>query len=455
MNLGKESEIVEFKESTSEKNEACDSISAILNKKAKGTIYFGVKNNGDVIGQLIGADTERSLSDCISQNIEPRIFPSIESFLLEDNKLVAIDDSDRIELEKLSKKSYQGVIKVSFQGDQIPYSSRGRFYKRVSDQDQKVTTIELRKMLLLGKYDPILEAESDNQELTFNAFTTRLISHNISYTSPEIMEKNLNFYNTDGKHNLFSLLLSDQCPFSIKVVHFKGIDKTSVPQINELGRRSLIDSTTGVIEFCKSLNETRTNPVGMKRETTQLFDDIAFREAWLNAVLHTNWLELIPPAVYFFNDRVEIISHGGLPYDLSEEEFFSNTSDPVNPALFNIFNKIGLGDQTGHGVSKIVNKYGRQAFNITEKFITVTLKYNFTPLFAYSSTNFNNLSPIQKKVLNAVITNPYISLPEISGSINESYGSVIKAMSKLKELKLLTRKGTKKNGIWVVLRDEE
>ena len=54
MNIGKENEIIEFKKTTAEIKEGLQSISAILNKHQKGYLYFGVRDNGDVIGQDIG-----------------------------------------------------------------------------------------------------------------------------------------------------------------------------------------------------------------------------------------------------------------------------------------------------------------------------------------------------------------------------------------------------------------
>ncbi len=50
-----ESETVELKKSTSELKEALISISAILNKHGSGEIYFGVKNDGIVVGQEVFA----------------------------------------------------------------------------------------------------------------------------------------------------------------------------------------------------------------------------------------------------------------------------------------------------------------------------------------------------------------------------------------------------------------
>lgn len=50
MNLGSESETVEFKKSTGEHKEALQAMSAMLNKHGHGMLYFGVKDDGTVIG---------------------------------------------------------------------------------------------------------------------------------------------------------------------------------------------------------------------------------------------------------------------------------------------------------------------------------------------------------------------------------------------------------------------
>lgn len=46
MNLGMETETVEYKKSTGEMREGMESIASILNKHGHGTLYFGVRNDG-------------------------------------------------------------------------------------------------------------------------------------------------------------------------------------------------------------------------------------------------------------------------------------------------------------------------------------------------------------------------------------------------------------------------
>lgn len=74
----RESETIELKKSTSELKEALISISAILNKHNHGEIYFGIQNNGVVIGQDISSKTLRDISKAISEDIEPKIYPTIQ-----------------------------------------------------------------------------------------------------------------------------------------------------------------------------------------------------------------------------------------------------------------------------------------------------------------------------------------------------------------------------------------
>ena len=60
-----ENENTELKKSTGELKEGIISIAAILNKHGKGELYFGVKNDGTLIGQDIGEKTLRDISQAI------------------------------------------------------------------------------------------------------------------------------------------------------------------------------------------------------------------------------------------------------------------------------------------------------------------------------------------------------------------------------------------------------
>lgn len=127
MNLGNESETVEFKKSTSELKEGVASVAAMLNKHGHGTLYFGVRDNGDVIGQQIGKSTLRDISQSIGNEIKPAIHPIVE------------------QLETEGGASY---IRVDFHGNEPPYACRGIYRIRVADEDVIMADDELRRIVL-------------------------------------------------------------------------------------------------------------------------------------------------------------------------------------------------------------------------------------------------------------------------------------------------------------------
>ena len=51
--FGKETETLEFKKSTGELKKAVISIASILNKSGKGEVYFGIRNDGTVLGRRL------------------------------------------------------------------------------------------------------------------------------------------------------------------------------------------------------------------------------------------------------------------------------------------------------------------------------------------------------------------------------------------------------------------
>ena len=125
----KESETLELKRSTSELKEGIISIVAILNKHQGGRLYFGIRNNGEVIDQTIGQETLRDVSKAIASHIEPRIYPKVTHETTEGKSCIMVD----------------------FQGTDAPYYAHGRAYIRTGDEDRQLSAKELEN-LILKKY---------------------------------------------------------------------------------------------------------------------------------------------------------------------------------------------------------------------------------------------------------------------------------------------------------------
>ena len=219
MNLGMESETIEFKKSTSELEKGVISLSAMLNKHCEGTVYFGVSNNGEIIGQKeINDNTLRDISRKVAEGINPQIIPTISIEFIDEKK----------------------VIKVSVKGDNVPYAAFGKYYIRVSDEDKQISPENLKKLIYsYGDADLIIKEPSTKTDLSFRLLKN-LYSINGYTINDEQFEKNTIFYTIDGRYNYMAELLADENNVSIKVVTFAGIDKSIMLKRTEYGYKNII-----------------------------------------------------------------------------------------------------------------------------------------------------------------------------------------------------------------------
>lgn len=70
--------------------------------------------------------------------------------------------------------------------------------------------------------------------------------------------------------------------------------------------------------------------------------------------MHNDWNNAIAPSVYLFDDRIEIVTYGGLLFALSKEGFYHGTSMPVNKSLLTVFmaaQYANNAEQSGHSVT--------------------------------------------------------------------------------------------------------
>ena len=218
---------------------------------------------------------------------------------------------------------------------------------------------------------------------------------------------------------------------------------------NEYGYKCLITAMLQANNYINSLNETRVNlESGIERKEMSLFDTHAFEEAWTNACLHNKWISNVPPAIYIFDDRLEIISTGGLPFDYSVDNFYKGISHPVNPGLQRIMGQLGLVEQTGHGNLTIIANYGKEAFDIEDNYITVTIPFSFVPTM--KKVDESGLLPHHVKILNSIKNHPNFSIKEISIEVGLGTTRVGEIIKELKEMGKIARIGGNKGGYWTI-----
>lgn len=433
MNFGKEDEGLEFKESLGELDAGLKSLCAMLNKNGEGRLLFGVSDDGEALLTLVpGKNTKSRISQRIAEICEPSFLHSEQEIPLEDGEHV--------------------VIEVRAKGYDRPYNVGGRYYIRNGARDDRADNSLVRSMLLSGKADLLASLSSDDQSLTFEYLRKVLAARDVHFENDPSFFKSHALMGSDGCFNMVAFLLSDQNSFPLKAVVINGVKKGDISSIRCYEEGSLLKGIDKILAYVESLNENKVDMSRGARLETSLFYFEAFREAFINAVVHNSWAQLVPPSVYVYDDRIEVESYGDLPFGLTRKLFFEGRSQPVNPSLFMMFLLAGYSEQSGRGVPYISKRYGEEAFSFANNMVKVTIPFAFTPDAVLGrkqrESDLNNLSPNQQKVRDYLLEHPLASLQEAADYAGISLTSAKNISNKLQEMGLLSRIGSKRDGRW-------
>ncbi len=420
---------------------------AFLNTEG-GTIYVGVEDNGNVIG----IDNVDKAMLYIADSITDRILPNPQEFVetkavLEQGKMIIV-----VEVKKGNNLYYIKKFGRSASGCYVRIGTSARSMTEEQIEKAYIKTLNIPKITMVDK-------RSRRQDLTFNEFKSIITFKGIHYSDTSF-EINFNLRNSNNEYNLMAFLLSDQNDTSIKVCKFDGLTKVEFLSRKEFAEGCILRQMEEAYAYANNvINLIQTDVSGGKnRVDTPLIDPNSLKEAWYNAVCHNLWVEGIPPAIYGFEDRVEIISHGTLREDLTLDEFYNGISKPINKEFAEIFLKLNYMEQSGKGISTIISKYGKDVFHFGSSFIECILPFNIVDKEKYykligKNSTINStikLNETHKKIINMIKNNSEITVMEIASALNKTESNIKKAIKYLKENGIVERIGSRKDGCWKV-----
>ena len=445
----KEDQHTEFKEKASS-GTIINEIVAFLNT-CDGSIYVGVRDDGTIVGVSDIDKTSLNISNIIADQIEPspRGLVSIETPVMEGRRIVRID-----------VKKGEGLYYIKKYG----MSSAGCF-ERIGTSSRGMTTKQIKEKYVASLNIPertMVEIPCNRGNLSFSKFKVYLSAKGVHYNE-DFFEDAFHLKTSEGKYNLLADLLADENMTSIKVATFKGNNKVDFLKRNEYGFTCILYAMDQVRDYCLALNDTYIDVSHFDRKEKKMFDEDAFREAWINAVVHNKWVDGIPPAVYWYDDRLEVVSYGRIPEGMTKAEFLAGKSNPVNNELMQIFLQCHIVEQTGHGVPKIVEKYGPESYDFGTFMITVTIPFDKNDISDTGKKNATvnvgvnvganvgvKLTKTEQNVLKEIEINQFIGAEEISNKIKVTKRTVERSLKSLKEKDLLMRVGPDKGGHWEI-----
>ena len=374
----KESKNLEFKESTGQLDRSMETLCAFLNGDG-GIVLYGVKDNGNVVGQEVSDSTKRTIAEAINR---------IEPFVSLEINYVRIPNSDKFVI----------IVDAEKQRFMRPFAYKGRAYLRIESTTTVMPQEQYNHLLMQrgGKYgwEAMVNPDLKISDLDENAIlgavregirNGRLPEVTIREEIPTILRKfgllrdgNLN----NAAAVLFGLDFYDYPQCLLRMARFKGITKEEFidNQRAEGNIYTLLDAAMAF--FFKHLSLSgKIN--GLYREEELSIPYKALRECCINSLCHRSYhYPGSSVSIAIYDDRVEITNTGTFPADLPVERLMQeHDSKPQNPIIANVLYKSKILESWGRGIGTMVDECKRVGlpapeFKTDGNFVTVVFKYN-------------------------------------------------------------------------------
>jgi ATP-dependent DNA helicase RecG len=134
--------------------------------------------------------------------------------------------------------------------------------------------------------------------------------------------------------------------------------------VNEFYRKPLLETFEEVELLFRARVEEEEIQIGLFRVPIPNFDRRAFREAFVNALVHRDYSALGAVHVRLDDDGLSISNPGGFVEGVNLDNLLVADPRSRNPLLADIIKRIGLAERTGRGIDRIFEgmlRYGRTA----------------------------------------------------------------------------------------------
>lgn len=394
----KESKTLEYKQDIS--NSFLKTVSAYANF-GTGVIQFGIADDGTICGIENPEQTCLDIENKINDSILPK--PDY-SFNIKNNVITLIVE----------------------EGHYKPYLYKGKAYRRSDTATIEVDNIELKRLTLEGSNLYFEQLPIKEKDLTFHILENELKEKLGIQSLTDDMLRTFGFFTKNKEFNNVAAIFSDENSFpGIDAARF-GNSISEIMDRETFSHISILSQYKKITEFFRRYYQYEKIE-GFERIKIELIPEDAFREAIANALVHRTWDMSSYIKVEMYPDRIEVLSPGGLPNDLSKDEYLNGTiSNLRNPVIGNMFFRLHYIEMFGTGIRRIKECYSsyseKPSFEIYDNSIKVLL-----PVISRG----NIVTTDEKKILD-IMGNMILSCSEISDKLGWDKNKALREINKLK-----------------------
>ena len=469
-----ESKNVEYKVTLPDKSEKyMKTIVAFANTQG-GKLIVGID---DKTHEIVGVENEilfqvmDGIANAVSDSCMPQIIPDIEPQTV-DGKTVIV-----VSVEAGKNRPYYLKSKGKENGTYIRVAgtSRQAFPEKIRELEMEGARISWDELTCVGYSVSDEATERLCQDIENFRKKAGMTEHSVK------KEQLINWKilkQSEGQvmaTNAYALLTSDYFPFSkTQCAVFKGTDRAVFLDKREF-TGPIYAQIESAVDFVLRNIRLGARIDGLVRKEKYELPLEAIREMIINAHCHRNLLDESCIQVAVYDDRLEVTSPGGLYNGLTYEEVMNGHSKIRNKAIANIFSQMGLVEAWGSGIKRILNaakEYGllEPKFQEFDNMFRVELFRDSLPMTlenknigetsekhrrsigeASEKQETVDFNSTQLEILKLLMENNRLSAVKLAEKIGVASRNIENNIKKLKELDILVRHGSPKNGYWEVI----
>lgn len=442
----KENQFAEFKNSFNDA--VIETLVAFANTKG-GKVYIGLDDHGIPSANFtLGKESLQQYLNEIKNKTQPSIIPDTE-------------------IKQIQGKE---ILELSIQEYPVkPVSCKGRYYKRISNANHQLTTIEIATMSMQSlhlSWDAYTVTGATFESLSLskiNKFVKRINfsgRFQLSGSSLENLTKLKLVQNTQITNAAVLLFSKKETSYNVHLGRFKT---PSLIIDDKMLRGTLFEVVEEVMKYFFAQLKVAFEIKNNNTQRTEIFEYPipALRELLLNALLHRDYLSPVDVQIKIFDQQISFYNPGKLFGNISIEDLLTNSyqSQTRNKLLAEAFYLTGDIEKYGSGFHRIKEEITHYP---TMKFTYQEMGDGFLATLSYQTQKTNSLKSSEKssekgseksseKIITFIKENPSVTIQEMANMLNLTTRSVEKQLDKLKKTAQLKRTGPAKGGYWEIL----
>lgn len=348
----------QFKENVNNAESLAAEMAAFSNSNG-GYVVIGINDAGHIVGLDAGNINRLNqlISNAAANNVRNPISPKTE--------IITIDGKNVIVVEVL-----EGLDKPYWDNQGAVWIKNGADKRKVTSKEEMRRIFQSVDLIHADEIPVNRTAMSDIDFEFLKDFYRKEFEIDIDTAEIPIKQllNNANLAREDAL-TLGGLLLFAKYPerykpeFSVKAVSFVGNDETGVNyrDSEDITGNLKAQYDKGLAFLLRNLRKMQAGK-GFNSLGELEIPKIVVEELLVNALIHRNYFIAAPIRLFVFDNRVEIISPGKLPNNLTIENIESGNSNIRNPLLASFATKILPYRGIGTGIRRALKHYSKIKF---------------------------------------------------------------------------------------------